>query len=203
MRKHPGPAIGKSRKDWPMLKELPSPEDLRKLLRYEPATGRLFWRERSARMFNLPSKRSSQGRANNWNSRYSGKEAFTSSNTHGYKQGHILNAVCQAHRVIWAIHTGKWPSGEVDHINGNRTDNRICNLRVVTSRDNSKNLSLRCDNTSGAHGVGWHPTTQKWRARIKAGGKSISLGLFAKKDDAIKARKAAEKRYGFHANHGR
>jgi len=101
------------------------------------------------------------------------------------------------------IHSGKLIDGQIDHINGDRCDNRLLNLRVVSPQVNAMNRSNRSDNTSGCLGVCWHPSTQKWRARIKVMGKQKSLGLFAEKIDAICARKDAEKKYGFHRNHGR
>lgn len=181
-----------------MTKPLPSPELLRKLLRYEPYTGKLFWRERSIELFHGNTRAFKM-----WNTRYAGKEAFTYTHKTGYKVGSIFNRSLRAHRVIWAIYYGKWPENEVEHKNGVEDDNRIKNLSDVTHAENMRNLKKPANNTSGTAGVDWHVRAQKWRVRIKVNKKEQHLGLFDNKDDAIAARLAAEKEYGYHPNHGR
>lgn len=106
------------------------------------------------------------------------------------------------HRVIWLMVYGEWP-GEVDHINGDASDNRLVNLRDVTHEENGRNQRLRSNNQSGALGVCWHKGSRKWRAVIVVNNKQIHIGMFADKVDAMAARKSAEKKYGFHNNHGR
>jgi hypothetical protein len=91
---------------------------------------------------------------------------------------------------------------EIDHVNHKRDDNRWCNLRVVCRKTNSKNLSISKANCSGVTGVSWHTQRNKWRAYIMVNYKQVNLGLFKTKEEAIKARKEAEIRYGFHVNHG-
>ncbi len=108
----------------------------------------------------------------------------------------------RAHRVAFLLMTGAFPCGEVDHINGNGLDNRWCNLRVVTASENSRNMRRPVNNTSGAIGVHWRSDCQKWRAFIKSGGKQIRVGLFVTFDEAVKARKDAERQLSFHENHG-
>ncbi len=95
------------------------------------------------------------------------------------------------------------PSGEIDHINGDRTDNRICNLRDVTSAGNSCNRRRQDRNTSGVTGVAWDKRASRWQARIGLNGKQKYLGYFDSLDEAVAARKAAELELGFHPNHGR
>lgn len=174
------------------------PAELRKLLRYEPETGKLYWLPRTAGIFADGDRIVAQ-----WNSRLAGKEAFTAVSKQGYRVSRIFNRGYYAHRVIWALHHGEWPKGEVDHINGDRSDNRISNLRNVSRAENCRNTARSVRNKSGAVGVHWHKQTQKWHARIKRDGKTTSLGLFFDFDDAVAARKAAEPRYDFHENHGR
>lgn len=106
------------------------------------------------------------------------------------------------HRAIWALVHGYWPT-ELDHINGVRDDNRLANLREVSRRENSKNSSIRSDNTSGVIGVSWDRKSGKWHAYIQVAGKRINLGWFDDLEDAVAVRKAAEIKYGFHQNHGR
>ena len=86
----------------------------------------------------------------------------------------------------------------VDHEYGNRKNNKIKYLRLASDSQNQMNhIKLRSDNTSGVTGVSWHKVKKKWQAMIKAG-KRIHLGDFTNKEDAIQARKEAEKKY-----HGR
>jgi hypothetical protein len=116
-----------------------------------------------------------QGR---WNKRYAGTEALSNVGHHGYPRGNIYNKPYRAHRVAWALHYGEWPCGEIDHINGIRHDNRICNLRIATGPENSRNLKRRSDNTSGYKGVSKVAATGKWRAYINLNGKQYSLGYY-------------------------
>ena len=185
-----------------MSKELPSPELLRKLLRYEPETGKLYWRERSVEMFE-DGGRSAEHARNNWNSKHAGKEAFTAFDKGGYKVSCLSYRNHKAHRVIWAIFHGEWPKEQIDHANGVRDDNRIENLRSVTNAENGKNQKRPTHNTSGVIGVHWVTREKRWRARIKISGRQKDLGLFTDFDEAVAARKAAEVQYGFHENHGR
>lgn len=85
-----------------------------------------------------------------------------------------------------------------DHINQNGLDNQRSNLRPATYKQNAENQDIRKNNTSGYKGVCWHKRTSKWRAQIGHNRKQIHLGYFNKKEDAIKARKQAEKKYFTH-----
>ena len=184
-----------------MSKELPSPELLRKLLRYEPETGKLFWRERGVEMFS-DGKQSAEWACNRWNSRYSGKEAFTAIDTYGYKKGSIFKTSYLAHRVIWAMVNGEWAE-EIDHIHGVRCDNRMSELRAVSHKENARNQRKPSNNTSGAIGVCWHKSRERWVANVKINGKVKFLGYFTDFDEAVTIRKDAEAKYKFHENHGR
>ena len=107
-----------------------------------------------------------------------------------------------AHRLIWMMVYGYWPN-EIDHINGNKQDNRLCNLRNVTRLENMRNQCVQKNSTSGVTGVYWNKWDKKWAARITVNRKFVHLGYFSNKEDAIATRKAAEVKYGFHENHGR
>lgn len=170
------------------------------LLRCDPNAGKLVWLPRPVSMF---SGKNPKKAADLWNGRYANKEAGTGLNSKGYKTIGIFNKTFHAHRVIWAMVHGDWPECEIDHMNGNRADNKISNLRHVTSRENKRNRCLSKQNTSGFFGVGWHAGEKKWRAEIGVNGRKVSLGYFTRKADAILARRAAEIKYGFHENHGR
>jgi hypothetical protein len=167
------------------------------LLKYDNTTGKLYWRTRNRERFK--DERSFR----TWNARFADKEALGSLQTRGYLHGAILCVNYTAHRVAYALHWGHWPTGEIDHINGDRTDNRPENLRCVAHEENAKNLALSRRNRSGTIGVNWDAPRKKWAAYIKHEKKSIALGRYDNIDDAIAARKAAEAQFGFHVNHGR
>jgi len=153
--------------------------------KYRPR--KYFTRDNSYTHFNLYSKGKRAGG--------SGKSNRTIS---------ILNKSYVEHRVIWALYYKEWPSKGlvIDHINGDPFDNRIDNLRLVTHKENAMNTKLASNNKSGISGVSLH-VGGKWQSKITSNGKGYYLGLFSNFDDAVKVRKAAEIKYGFHKNHGR
>lgn len=108
------------------------------------------------------------------------------------------------HRLAWFYVTGTMPVREmdIDHINGNGLDNRFVNLRVVARKINSRNCKLSSRNTSGTCGV-YQRSSGRWRSHIRVDRKLICLGTFNEKEDAITARRKAEKKYGFTKLHGR
>lgn len=180
---------------------LPSPEDLRQLLSYDPESGILMWRSRSSEWF-ISGARSAQGCANNWNSMYADKRAGGMTQI-GYRYISLPGgAKTPEHRVIWAMAHNRWPKF-IDHIDGDRTNNRLYNLREVSKAENSQNIAIPSDNTSGHIGVSWCKAYGKWQTGIGVNGKRVALGRYADLADAIKARKEAEIKYGYHANHGR
>jgi hypothetical protein len=91
----------------------------------------------------------------------------------------------------------------VDHKNHNPADNRWCNLFEVSHQTNGRNQPLHKNNTSGRTGVGWDHKSGCWRADIGVNYRLINLGFFNTFEEAVKARKAAEKRYGFSKGHGK
>lgn len=150
-------------------------DELKSLLSYEPDTGVIRWIAKG------------KGRIKK-------KEAGTLLHS-GYAGIAIGPKRWQSHRIAWALHYGEWPKDQIDHINGIRTDNRICNLREASNAQNGKNLGLSKANTSGHKGVCFDKQTGKWRAIIKVNFKLISLGRYANLQDAINARVAAEQQY--------
>lgn len=120
----------------------------------------------------------------------------------GYCEIRIGNTGFMAHRIVWYLVHGEWPELSVDHINGIRTDNRPCNLRLATPLEQNKNRRMPVNNTSGVHGVTWHKQLSKWQASITIQRKYIHLGLFDEISHAKAARVEAEEKYGFHKNHG-
>lgn len=164
------------------------PAYLHERLRYEPATGKLYWRADPA----LPDW---------WNTRYARTEAFTADNGSGYRVGKIDGVKLHAHRVVWAMRYGDWPE-EIDHEDHDRSNNRIENLKDGSHTANLRNARRSKRNTSGVTGVTWDSLRGLWYASIKAGGRTKSLGRFTRFDSAVAARKAAEREYNFHPNHG-
>lgn len=166
---------------------------------YDPMRGALTWRKRpDSHFFNC--SKTKQHQAAIWNRKYFGYEALSGVSNNGYKSGSLSGVKLLAHRVCWAIFYGEWPDGEIDHIDGNRLNNKISNLRCVSRSENAKNLSVK---SGELRGVYWYPQTSRWVAKIQSEGIQYHLGYFRNKQDAIKARRDAEDKYGFHKNHGR
>lgn len=150
---------------------------LKELLHYDSETGVFTWRV----------------------SRCSVKAGDTAGNVNvktGHRQIWIDRVRYYAHRLAWLYVCGCWPCDKIDHINGDTDDNRIANLREATQQQNSRNRKLSCNNTSGYSGVRWHSLTGKWLVQIAVPGKGQThVGLFSDKDEAICARKTAERKY--------
>lgn len=180
----------------------PSIERLREAIDYDPQTGVMVWRVRPSSHFNAKAQ-SAELIAARINSRLSGKPALNSVDSKGYLFGGFDGRLLRQHRAAFAICFGCWPQDEVDHINGDRTDNRIANLRAASHRENGVNAKMGTHNTSGRIGVYWRTDRGRWQARIHSRGTTHALGTFANFDDAALARKEAEIEHGFHPNHGR
>lgn len=116
-------------------------------------------------------------------------------NALGYRYLSVGNREYQAHRLAWLWVHGEWPRQVIDHMNGNRADNRIVNLRDVSRLANQRNCKTHVSNTSGHRGVYWHKPTNNWTAMVFHKTKCISLGYFATKEAAIEARLAAEREH--------
>ena len=102
-----------------------------------------------------------------------------------------------AHRLAWVYMNGDKSFGELDHINGDKKDNRISNLRIVTIAQNQYNYHLMSHNTSGVRGVSYMKKKKVWKVTIGKNNRNIYLGSFKDFDEAVKARYEAEKEYGF------
>lgn len=181
-------------------KALPEQSVLLQLLRYEPETGKLFWRERGENSFTAKCASKRRKAARNFNAKKAGTAALETDSGNGYFRSSLSGENQYAHRVIWKMVTGEDPD-LIDHVDGNGKNNRWINLRSVSPQGNQRNCALSRNNTSGAVGV--THTACGWRAEIVVDRKNTHIGLFCAKEDAIAARRAAEARYGFHPNHGR
>jgi hypothetical protein len=152
------------------------PDDLQRELTYDPMTGRIF--------------------------RNSGSEVFTSLDR-GYRKARLGNKTWYGHRVAWLLHYGSWPKFTIDHISGDRADNRIANLRDVPFDVNCRNKAVSHKSASGLIGIYKTNRPACWVPQISLGNKSIALGATPCLGVAIKRRREAEEQLQFHANHGR
>lgn len=109
----------------------------------------------------------------------------------GYRTIMIDGRQYRAHRLVWLWHTGEWPDQEIDHINGQKDDNRFINLRLATSQQNNANRAPTRQNTSGLKGVSLNQRRGKWYAMIRMNGKNRHLGSFSTKEEAHKAYQTA------------
>lgn len=151
-------------------------QELKELLHYNPDTG-IFTRKKS----------------NN----KSGTLTYS-----GYIRILIKNKPYYAHRLAWLYIYGYFPK-MIDHIDNDRANNSLHNLREVTDTENSCNLRIRKDNKSGIKGVSWFKRDKNWRARIQLNKKNIHLGYFDDINDAKNAIiEARIKIHGEFANHG-
>ena len=137
-------------------------DEISKLLKYDPETGKLFWLPRPVEMFPKETKFCGgiELLARSWNTKNAGKEVTRT--TLGYICPRILGRNYAGHRVAWLLHYGKWPEHHIDHINGIKTDNRITNLRDVPREANMQNMRLQKRNKTGVPGVGWCNIFIKW-----------------------------------------
>lgn len=149
-------------------------ERLKEVLDYLPETGDFVWKVRSTKA-DIGDVAGSVGPL-------------------GYRIMSVDGYRCLAHRLAWFYMTGAWPKKHVDHINGNKDDNRIANLRDVSVSDNAHNTKrLRSTNTSGFPGV--YPKRSMFLSRITVRNRIMHLGHFATIAQARIARLLAEKQH--------
>ena len=151
----------------------PSPERLAEVFVYDPNTGALIWR------------------INTGKKRLVGKRAGGCSSSTRYWRVCIDYHQIECHVVAWAIMNGRYPENEIDHINGDRADNRAANLRPATRSENQRNTKIGSSNRSGYKGVSFCGQTGRWRASIKYDGVARNLGRFLTKEEAAEAYKKA------------
>ena len=170
---------------------------LGRYLEYNPLTGCITWKKRDTTYFTSKTAEST------WNRKFLGRQAGCIDSSTGYRVISINNTKYYAHRVALMLSNKATLKGHVDHINGNKEDNRLINLREVTPSQNMKNSKLRTDNKSGFPGVWWDKSRSLWEASIYVDGAKKSLGRFKELSSAVLARVTAEPAYGYHANDGR
>lgn len=152
-----------------------TPERVRELLSYCPETGRLTWRVRAGRV--------------------SAGDPVRAIRRDGYLSVRIDGLPNMAHRVAWVHFYGHWPSHTLDHINGDKTDNRIANLRDVPHALNMHNQRAAAGHNKGSSMLGahWHKKDQRWRSNITVGGITRHLGYFDTEQQAHEAYIAAKR----------
>ncbi|HZS57510.1 MAG TPA: HNH endonuclease [Bryobacteraceae bacterium] len=142
----------------PVLKNPRHDVLIQDLLRYEPETGRLYWRVGHHRIV--------------------AGQIAGSRHLCGYWSIVVARRRYLAHRIAWFLFYGEWPISRIDHINGDGCDNRIKNLRLATNSENLANGCLRSSNTSGFKGVSYIKAEGRWRSSIMKDGKQHHLGRF-------------------------
>ena len=151
-------------------------EELNELFILDESTGKLYWKVNRQPGIKI------------------GDEAGSVTEA-GYIRAYVKGKRCTAHRIVWAMTKGEWPKDQLDHINGNRSDNRPSNLREASNQTNSKNKGMLKSNTSGHKGVSWVPHLQKWKSEITVDRKRIYLGVFTDIEEASAAYEEAATRY--------
>lgn len=142
-------------------------EALRNFLSYDEKTGEFVW---------IANPKHGKRRLGN-------RTGFI--NASGYLAIGIFGKKHPAHRLAWLYVYGAWPNADIDHINGDRTDNRIENLRDVTRQTNMENMrGPTSRNKSGFMGVSFHNVAKRWRASIRANGKTMRLGYYDTPEEA-------------------
>lgn len=155
---------------------------------YDPDTGHFWWRARNPKH---PTKNKPVGHIRMWG--YVEIGVRKGSKTKYYK----------AHRLAWFYVYGEWPSMHLDHINHDRADNRIDNLRLATRKQNQGNMKRGVRNKSGYKGASQCPKSGKWRSYVCKNGKNIALGTFDTPLQAHRAyMRAARELYGEFASAG-
>lgn len=174
----------------------PTQVELKSLLDYDPMTGMLIWKLRTSKQLSNPRS------LKIFNAQYAGKTALNSTNNRQYKCGRINGICVLTHQIIFILIYGYKPKF-IDHIDHNRANNILTNLREVTRTQNQQNRIIPSNNKSGIVGVRWDEKLNKWEVCIGVNGKIKKLGRFKTKQKAINIRRKAELKYNYHPNHGK
>lgn len=162
------------------MKTMPTKEYLNDCFFYDAENGSLKWKERPISHFK------NEVGMKRVNGKMAGLMAQSSLNGRYYVAS-INSKFYLCHRIVWCMHYGYWPKSDLDHINGNKLDNRIENLRIVDRGQNMSNVGRQKNNKSGFIGVFWASRESKWQAVVAHKKKNIVLGRF---DCPVKAARA-------------
>lgn len=167
----------------PKIKPLPPLDYIKEILDYNPKTGNLTWKVKASQK--------KQGDV----AGYISKE--------GYVQIGICSKIYLAHRIAWKIYYSEEPPQFIDHIDGNKSNNIISNLRLASNAENMQNGKIRANNTTGYKGVCFNKKLKKYQANICKDRKQTHLGLFETAEEAHAAYcEAAKKLHGLYYNEG-
>lgn len=166
------------------------------------SAGDIFWKKRPLDHFK------NEKEYKRWNTRHSFNKAGCSYSPNKSSENYLRVVVNSkwllVHRVVWEMHFGKIDNGmQIDHINGDGTDNRLENLRVVSEKINKMNRPKYKNNKSGISGVSWDKKSKKWRARLSINGSRPTVYLGNCLLDAKKIMEEHQLSSGYHENHGR
>ena len=151
---------------------------LRSLVSYEPETGVFRWRQDHKNLKWIKA----------------GDEVGKDARKGGYRCTSINKKQYYQHRLVWLYVHGEWPLHQVDHINGDKADNRLCNLRLATKNENAQNIKKLKNNSSGVVGAYRH-WSGRWYSSIMVNGKAKYLGSFGSAEEAGKAYSEAKKTF--------
>lgn len=156
-----------------------SQDELKRLLDYDPETGTFTWKDRPVKTAYLVGKRAG------------------SVHHSGYRDIRIFDVPYREHRLAWLYVYGVWPSDQLDHINRDKADNRIENLREVSQTENNHNTVHKRRKSPGSVGTSFdrRAKSNPWRAMIRYGGKQHFLGTFPTMVEAEDAYKKAKERH--------
>lgn len=175
-------------------KTYPTAEFIRQILDYNPKTGELFWKARKAEMFQVVTDTPEKA-CKTWNTQFAGKRVGTR-HTLGYLRVSIYDVSYYCHRLAWIHFYGFEPRGQIDHANGDKTDNRITNLRDANNQQNSANKRVLANNILGVKNVR-RTDEGRFRSTIYVDSAPIHLGIFDTIEEASAAyAKAARKHFG-------
>ena len=163
-------------------------EELKKILHYDPEIGVFTWLLKKSNRIKV--------------GQIAGSRQVDILCGKAYIRIKISKKMYLAHRLAVLYITGNLPENEVDHLDGNGTNNKWKNIRCVSAIENQRNRRLQSNNSSGIGGVYWHVRNGKWHVRTWIGSKLIHLGYYDNLLDAASVKKSAEIKYGFHKNHG-
>lgn len=159
---------------------------MKSALSYDPSSGIITWNRREPSSFEDGLRMTKEHKCAVWNSRFENKEAgYIDQN--GYVKIELNHKAYYGHRIAYFLMNGEMPPDEIDHIDGNRSNNAYANLRPATRCENARNVTKRTDTSSEYKGVSLFKRNGKWKAQIRANGVNCCLGHFETEADAHSA----------------
>lgn len=158
-------------------------DTLTKYLEYRPETGEIVFKPRCADDFHW--HKNPQAYADWFNASKSGKSAYMSPTPNGYLRVACCGQTYLGHRAAWILATGEEPTGEIDHINGDKTDNRRSNLRDVSRSKNAANHGVFSTSKAGITGISYRASLDRWVVGFTRDGKPTPRRWFKTKQEAV------------------